>query len=394
MKDIFLTYFPAYKDLHFYKDPGQIPFRFKKELGYESYIITIRKKRDCFVETNKHLRTLLLRKNYLFRYISFIYFLIRNRKHIKIFNIFHIGFHNIFVAWLCKLVVPSVFIYLKMDNCIYSGPYLWETLFDKTLKTFTYNNVSYGLKTKYKNYFLKRFFINIINLFSVEDEDSREYYEKKYKFFKNKIITIYNGHTVDLFSDIYQKVDKNKKNIILTVGRLGAYEKATDILLKAFSLIAVYNDWELHLAGSIDEKFLPFLNKYFNDYPELKARIIFYGSLRKSELFDLYQQSKIFCLPSRYEGFANVFSEAMFFKNAIITTKYVSPKNLIANRFGLVVDKDNVKELSEAILYLINNPRVLKEFSHNGHVFAKYFLNWDYITNILYHHMIRHGFKK
>ncbi|MGK9477944.1 glycosyltransferase family 4 protein [Melioribacter sp. OK-6-Me] len=393
MNKIFVTYFPNYSDIHLFKDPGQIPFRFRKTLGYDSYIIT-NESCEKLKETKEYLKIICLPKNKIVRYFKLILFFLKTRGRLQIFNIFHIGFHNIFVALLCKLFVHDVFIYLKMDNCNYTGPYPWEKIFDKKIipaMVFEENKrVSFGQRIK--NFLLKNYLIHIVDLFSVEDEESKIFYENKYPFFKNKIIIVYNGHVVDLFENkSRQHGAKKKDNIILNVGNLGTYSKATDLLLESFAKIRENHNWELHFAGTIDEKFKSYLEDYFIQYPELKSRIHFHGHIDKIKLFQLYQKARIFCLPSRYEGFANVFSEAMYFRNAIITTKYVSPRKIIENKAGIIIEKDDPKALANALKYLINNPHLIEKYGEYGHQFAKDKLNWDNIVKKLHQEMVERG---
>lgn len=390
MKPIFLTYFPNYTDIHLFKDPGQIPFRFRKTLYYESYIICNSMEQQVG-KTKQYVNILILPKGRIKRYIKLICFFIKNRKKIKIFNIFQIDFHNVFIALLCKALVPDVFIYLKMDNCVYTGPYPWEKIFDKIVipnKVFPYIKENYIQKIK--NLILKNYLIDKVDLFSIEDNDSKKYYEKNYHFFRKKIVTVYNGHVADLFDS---KAVIDKENIILNIGNLGTYSKATDILLKAFTKIAGKYNYSLHFSGKVDKNFQPYIDEYFKKNPSLKNKIEFHGYLNKEELFSLYNRSKIFCLPSRFEGFANVFSEAMYFKNAIITTKYVSPREIIKDKMGIIIEKDNVEELVEALSFLIENPNKIREYGENAHNFAKQYLNWDFIVSELHNEMIKRGLK-
>lgn len=392
MKNLFLTYFSSYTDIHLFKDPGQVPYRFQKVLGYESYIITLQSS-EYLKETKKYLNVFILPQNKISRYFKLIKFILKNRKRIKVFNIFHIAFHNIFVAWLCKLFIPNLFIYLKMDNCLYTGPYPWEKIFDQNIKhNRIFDDTNERMKTKLNNYILKKYLIKKVNLFSVEDKDSRNYYENKYPFFKDNIVTIYNGHVVDLFESKYLENNYYKENIVLNVGNIGTYSKATDILLESFAKISHKNKWDLHLAGDIDDSFKPYLQSYFKRFPELRGRIIFHGHLNKIKLFELYSKAKIFCLPSRFEGFAIVYPEAMFFKNAIITTRDVSPRKIIENKMGLIVEKDDVDQLARAMQYLIERPGLIEKYAENAHNFAKENLHWDIIIKNLFCEMEKRGF--
>ncbi len=69
-----------------------------------------------------------------------------------------------------------------------------------------------------------------------------------------------------------------KENIILTVARIGTFQKANHIMLEAFANVHDYlPDWKMHLVGSIDENFSNYVETYFNKYPQLKDKVIFKG---------------------------------------------------------------------------------------------------------------------
>jgi L-malate glycosyltransferase len=380
MKKRYISLFPPYKDIHFYKDPGQVPFRFMK-LGYNVKIVCY-KNEKYYYETIKYLHMQNIPNNRLTRKydLGMVTYLIINSLKIDILNIYHLNFQSLLFAFIYKLINPLGFVYLKMDNCHYSGTYPWEKIFDQTKKPDKIFKIYNSKKERRHNKIIKKYFINKIDLWSVEDEGSRKYYEKNYQFLKNKFITVFNGHAIDLNKKYKLKSYSEKENIISTASNLGTYNKATDILMESFRRIVHKCNYDLHLAGTIEPQFEEYIYSYFKKNPELKNRVIFHGSLKKDELYDLYNRSKIFCLPSKFEGFAVVFPEAMYFKNAIITTPYVSPRDLIKDhRIGLIVEKDDPKALAKALIKLIRNNEMMKKYGKNAHRFAKQELNWDNI---------------
>lgn len=389
-KKKFVTIFLNYKNLHFYKDPGQVPFRFKK-FGYKSYIVCYKNESD-YSDTTKFLPLKIIHKiHFLGKYdLGIIFFILLNSLKIDILNLFHLNYHSLLIAFIYKMINPAGFVYLKMDNCHYSGTYPWEKIFNYGNKLMQIHYECMTKREKRQNKLIKNLFIQKIDMFSVEDKGSKEYFEKNYSFLKGKLITVYNGHTIDLNDNIKLKSFSQKRNIILTVGRLGTHQKATEILLEAFNLISKNCDWRLYLAGSIEPEFNKYISNYFEKNNELTVRVVFKGSLCRDELYMLYNQAKIFCLPSRDETFANVFSEAMYFKNAIITTPYVSPRDLINDyKMGLVVEKDDPKALAKALLKLISNEKLIKSFGENAHLFAKKELNWDGIITKLNNEIVK-----
>lgn len=97
---------------------------------------------------------------------------------------------------------------------------------------------------------------------------------------------------------------REKKNIILTVGRLGTEQKATEILLEAFAKIAEkIPDWKLHLVGNVEHGFQTYIAEYFARFPELSKRVCFIGTIADRErLSEQYRAAKIFALSSTLEG--------------------------------------------------------------------------------------------
>ena len=61
----FCTIFPNFQDFHFYKDPGQIPYRFSK-IGYNASLVCYGKGEN-FIESEKCLKIKKLPDNYFSR---------------------------------------------------------------------------------------------------------------------------------------------------------------------------------------------------------------------------------------------------------------------------------------------------------------------------------------
>lgn len=379
----YVTIFPCYKNFHFYKDPGQIAYRFQKA-GYDALIVCYKNEKD-YAKTKMHIPVSTVLNNKISRKFNFgmVFFLMINSRGIDILNLFHFKWDSLFFAFVYKLLNPSGFVYLKMDNCFYSGIYPWEHSLNIRKDKSNFSLVRVSSKDRLKKFLIPNL-TKYVDLWSIEDEESCKYYENSYQCFKGNIITSYNGHTIDIEKNVADNEFYKKENIILSVGRFGTKQKATEILLEAFVTVAQNSNWILHLAGSVEESFKSIIEIYFQKYPELIGRVIFNGSLEKKVLFDLYNRSRIFCLPSRWEGFANVFSEAMYFRNAIVTTPATSVRDIvIENQFGELVEVDNVEQLSETLLRIIKNPLLNERYANNAKEFCNNNLSWDHITEKL-----------
>jgi len=106
----------------------------------------------------------------------------------------------------------------------------------------------------------------------------------------------------------------SKKNIMLTVGRIGTAQKNNEELLIAFARVyKILSGWELRLVGPIEPEFKSFIEQYFETFPHLRDRVTFTGAITdKAKLYREYAQAKLFVLTSQMEGGTpNVYAEAL-----------------------------------------------------------------------------------
>ena len=151
---------------------------------------------------------------------------------------------------------------------------------------------------------------------------------------------------------------QEKKKIIITVGRLGTEQKATENLVEAFKKIAEkIPDWKLVLVGSMTPEFKQYITRIQIDN-NFNNRIITTGEIKnKTKLDMLYSKSAIFVLPSRWEGFALVMLEALEKGCYFIGTEGIAPiRDVIVNdKLGKIVEIDKIDELALAILKTVEN---------------------------------------
>jgi glycosyltransferase involved in cell wall biosynthesis len=154
-------------------------------------------------------------------------------------------------------------------------------------------------------------------------------------------------------------VDANlKENIILTVGRIGHGQKNNEELLIAFARVSnILNGWTVRLVGPVEPRFQTFINNYFTARPDLKDRVIFTGAIyNKGELYGEYAKAKIFALTSRFEGFPNVYAEALFHGCMFVTSNIDAADDIINfGELGLKYNLGNIDALSGALVRLCSN---------------------------------------
>ncbi|WP_424597126.1 glycosyltransferase [Caldisericum exile] len=174
----------------------------------------------------------------------------------------------------------------------------------------------------------------------------------------SKVIVIKNAIPVDDIKEDIQKIYD-----VLFVGRLEK-EKGVDILIKAVYEIQSKQSLNLKVAlvgdGSLKSEY-----KKLVKYLSLEDNIKFLGIRRDVE--KLMRLSKIFVLPSRYEGLPMVILEAMANRIPIIATKVGGIPEVIEDGIeGLLVEPESKDELTKKILYLLNNPSLREQLSKNA----------------------------
>lgn len=162
----------------------------------------------------------------------------------------------------------------------------------------------------------------------------------------DKVVQIYNPHTitVDRLSDCTQK------NVV-AAGRMD-YQKGFDYLIDSWAIVEkAHPDWKLHIYGYGDT--VP----YENQIKRLGLQnVVLHDS--SHNMADVYQNSSIYALSSRYEGFSLTICEAMTCGLPIVTYDCPSgPAELVEDRQnGYIVKKvGDVDEFADKIKLLIEN---------------------------------------
>jgi glycosyltransferase involved in cell wall biosynthesis len=151
------------------------------------------------------------------------------------------------------------------------------------------------------------------------------------------------------------KLKVNNRKFIFGAGRL-SHEKGFDRLIDAFAALKLKNI-DLLIAGEGQEYEVL---KQKIQYLRLQKKVKLIGL--KSNLQDYYAQAELFVLPSRNEGYPNALIEAMSFGCACIAMDCeFGPSEIIRHqKNGLLVQKDNVKELRSGIIEILTDT-VLKD---------------------------------
>lgn len=341
-KKTFVTLFPAAENVHLTKDVGMIPYIMGRDYGYEASLV-------CFTNgeypTYKYLRpflnlTLLGRnRKYIITRPSFrmIRYLYRNAKKIDVLNLYHLTYETILYGIIYRLFHKKGRVYLKLDMD------------------------SDAFMRRKRKYSISRLFLfdfllgKMTNLVSYEVSKAERVLQTELPALRKKIIHIPNG--IDDGCEFVKNIPRipfaRKEDLIISVGRIGSYQKNNQMLLEALLRVNL-KLWKVVFIGPIAESFQQYISDFFEKNSAYKESIFFTGSIEnRTALYDWYNRAKVFCLTSRSESFGIVFPEALFYGDFIITTDVYSSKEIVpSDEVGWIVDSDT--DLSNRIQQIID----------------------------------------
>lgn len=152
--------------------------------------------------------------------------------------------------------------------------------------------------------------------------------------------------------------DSKRSNAVLFLARL-VPQKAPDVLIEAFAqFVRTAPGWKLHIAG--DGPMTDQLQARVRDLG-LSRDVTFHGVV--TDPSPLLATSRIFVLPSRFEGTPNALLEAMAHRMAcIVSDASPGPLRLIENgTSGLVVETESAKSLADGMTRLSREERLQRE---------------------------------
>ena len=279
-------------------------------------------------------------------WISSLVYLLKNARKIDILMQFHFSDNTLYIGNLYKLLHPKGFLYVKCDGEV------WLDHFLKVLEE------GKGINGFWKRFWATRL-LRKADLISIETTTGYEKMQtRKYcgVSLKNKATLLSNGFDEDLLQSFLIKERKyeEKENLIITVGRLGTYEKNTEMIMEAAKKLR-FSNWKLVLIGPIEAKLKKEIDVFYFDYPYLKDSVIFTGPIyNKKELWEWYNKSKVFLLTSRLESFALVLMEAYRFNNYIVSTDVGWARTAINKSKGEIIPQDDANALSETLQRIID----------------------------------------
>lgn len=169
---------------------------------------------------------------------------------------------------------------------------------------------------------------------------------------------------------------KDKKNIILTVGRIDSPEKQVLMAVNAF-LSAEIPDWELRLVGPINEEFKANLLTLINGKTNASQVKILGPIYDKVLLEKEYRQAKIFTLTSTVECHAHVLAEAAKNGCYLICTDVDGVSDITYDgRYGKIHSTSDWEGIANTLKVVTSNESLLATTCYELQAIARSSLNW------------------
>ncbi|MBQ4794600.1 glycosyltransferase family 4 protein [Pectobacterium brasiliense] len=329
----FATVFRDFEAVHLTKDVGMIPIAMSKIFDSTSKIYYWSKKRNEIINNDYkggvELSPIIASSRLGFL-IKVIIALLKD--DVKYLNVYHLKNESFLLILFSRIFFIKT--YLKLDMSI-------ETLnkfYDKKISMYIYR------------LFIEAFF-RITNIISVESEELRK---KLHDIFPRcNIIYLPNGIAKETIPESFFKKNSEKENVFLVVGRIGAFQKNHEVIIHAISKVKNFKNWKVKFVGPVDKNFLQMLDDFFEN-DSYRSRFEFLGNKSREELFSLYENSRVFLLPSRWEGFSIALLEAAYMGCYIVATDVGGVREVSKNGEFSTIIKGCDNELADVMQSIID----------------------------------------
>lgn len=158
----------------------------------------------------------------------------------------------------------------------------------------------------------------------------------------------------------YPSIKSDGKNkIVISVGRYDA-QKGFDMLINAWAIVAPkHPDWTLRIFGPGNN------GKYQEQANNLGLNQFVECHGVSDQVYDEMAKASFYVLSSRYEGFGLVLIEAMAVGLPCVAFACpAGPRDIVSDhKDGILVEKNNVHKLADAICYLIEHDKDRENYS-------------------------------
>jgi glycosyltransferase involved in cell wall biosynthesis len=160
---------------------------------------------------------------------------------------------------------------------------------------------------------------------------------------------------------------------LLYVGNLHPHKNLAR-LIQAFARFSSRVSHQLVLVGKKDSRFYPSLEMLVGKLG-LNGRVVFLDYVKQDDLGGMYAGAEAFVFPSLYEGFGLPLVEAMACGTPVVSGNTGATAE-VAGVAGILVDPRSVKDLAEALEYVLTTQGIRQDLQERGLRRAQQY-RWD-----------------
>lgn len=153
--------------------------------------------------------------------------------------------------------------------------------------------------------------------------------------------------------------------------------KGQDLLVQALAQLQ-HLDWHCDLIGSL-ERNRPFAAQVqaLIDGHNLGRRVRLLGEQPEAALAAYYHRASLFVLPSHYEGYGMVITEALARGLPVLTTDGGALRFTLPDQAGIKVPAGDLRALTDALGQLLSQPQVLSDLRQGASRARSGLQSWD-----------------
>lgn len=309
---------------------------------------------------------------------------IKNHRMIRIFGgityVISLGVYLFLHGREYDLIHVHQFLYPAFVSVLMGKKVLKKPVLVKSASSGTTSDIELLRRFPFGDFQLNFLLKELDYLVAISKSTGKDFREIGYP--ESRISYIPNGVEVS----VPEKTTYNQVTRVITITRL-SQEKGVDILLKAWTEV-VREEKGLKLlivgAGPLESQL-----KTLSQSLGIAESVDFVGEVQNASNYLI--ESDLFVLSSKSEGMSNALLEAMIYGIPCIATqvggngellggesKEISREGYLLVKNGLLVNPDDVKGLTEAILYFIRNRSKREEMGRKGRQFIQenYSIDW------------------
>lgn len=145
--------------------------------------------------------------------------------------------------------------------------------------------------------------------------------------------------------------NKNTGFVFLTVGGLNKQKGIGDLLDAIYQWLPKDNiRFKIAGTGPLEDSL-----KKKSEKLGIEKYIEWMGPVDRDKVPDLFNTCNAFVLPSHHETFGIVYAEALAAGKPVIATRCGGPEDIVTTSNGLLIEKENPRQLAEAMEWMYNN---------------------------------------